>query len=176
MSDRKLIDAAVLVPVFRENNGELKLILIKRSDHGVHGGQLAFPGGKYEPGDKSLYETALRETEEEVGLQRTDVKYLTELPSIDTVSTGYKIHPFLGKISPFKAWILQEEEIAEVLEVSVNELALDETHTTGMFRFEDWIEPREISYYKVGSYQLWGATYKIVKGLLPRLLNNEFEI
>lgn len=171
-----LTDAAVLVPVFRSNDGELKLLVIKRSDHGIHAGQLAFPGGKREQSDKSLFETALRETEEEIGLMREAVIYLAELPAIETMTTGYRIHPFLGKIIPLQDWLIQEKEISEVIEVNLNDLVKDEFHATGMLIFEDWKEPREISYYKIGAYQLWGATYRIVKDLLPRLLNNEFNI
>lgn len=169
-------DAAVLVPVFRNSSGELKLILIKRSDHGIHGGQLAFPGGKTEPYDNSFYDTALRETEEEIGLRKENVKYIAELPVIETITTRYRIHPFLGKIIPMKKWVIQEKEISEVIEVNINDLIGDNLHATGMFRFEDWTEAREISYYKIGAYQLWGATYRIVRDLLPHLLNNEFDV
>lgn len=176
MQDTNYTDAAVLVPIYRDSNGELKLILIKRSDYGIHAGQLAFPGGKTEPCDNSLFETALRETEEEIGLIKDNVKYLTDLPVIKTMTTKYRIYPFLGKITPMKTWNIQKEEVSEIIEVNVNDLVGDDLHATGMFKLEDWDEPREISYYIVGTYQLWGATYRIVRDLLPRLLKNEFNI
>jgi 8-oxo-dGTP pyrophosphatase MutT (NUDIX family) len=176
MQNINLTDAAVLVPVYRDTNGEIRVILIRRSEHGVHGGQLAFPGGKTEPYDKSLFETALRESEEEIGINRNDVKLLSELTAIETVSTRFRIYPFLAKILPLKTWIIQEEEIAEVIEVNINDLANEELHLTGIFLFEDWKEPKEISYFKIGSYQLWGATYRILKPLISRLIAGEFEI
>ena len=66
--------AAVLVPVFRDAAGLLRLVLIVRTDRGLHGGQLAVPGGKVDPGDESLLATALRETEEEIGLAPEQVE------------------------------------------------------------------------------------------------------
>ena len=65
MTEQRRI-AAVLVPVFRDAAGLLRLVLIVRTDRGLHGGQLAAPGGKVDPGDESLLATALRETEEEI--------------------------------------------------------------------------------------------------------------
>jgi len=67
--DSALRDAAVLVPVFRDAEGELRVAIVVRADDGsLHGGQLGLPGGKPEPGDSDLLATALREAEEEVGL------------------------------------------------------------------------------------------------------------
>jgi hypothetical protein len=54
-----LVDAAVLVPLYRDDGGELRVVLVRRADYGVHGGQIAFPGGKREPGDRTLVDTAL---------------------------------------------------------------------------------------------------------------------
>ena len=59
-----IIEAAVLVPIFRRADGVSRVALIRRSDHGVHGGELGFPGGKREPADRTFLETALRETSE----------------------------------------------------------------------------------------------------------------
>lgn len=165
-----------MVPIYRDVNGELKIVLIRRSLNGVHGGQLAFPGGRPELTDASLYETALREAQEEIGLPKEYVTLLEELPPVDTVVTGYLIYPFLAKIERPETWTMQEEEVDEVLEVNISDLTKEGAHTTGMFQFEDWPDPKEISYYKVGPYQLWGASYRIFKPLLPRLTNNEFLI
>lgn len=172
----KLKESAVLVPVFRGSNKELRLILIRRSLHGVHSGQLAFPGGKAEETDVSLEHTALREAEEEIGLESRNVKILAGLPEVEVKASNFRIKPFLAQIIPQEKWVIQESEVSEVLDVSIHELARPESHQEEMFQLEEWPEPRRISFYKVGPYKLWGASYRIFHSLLPRLLNGEFQI
>ncbi len=64
-----MIRSAVLVPIYRSATGRLKMVIIRRSAGGVHGGQLAFPGGKHDKADLNLQGTALREANEEIGLE-----------------------------------------------------------------------------------------------------------
>ena len=63
-----MIDAAVLIPVYRSPPGDLHIVMILRNPGGVHGGQIAFPGGKHDPEDETMLDTALREAREELGL------------------------------------------------------------------------------------------------------------
>lgn len=171
-----LTDAAVIVPVYRDKNGELKLVLIRRSEFGVHSGQLAFPGGRYEQSDKSMLHTALRETEEEIGLKKENIFVLSPLPLIETLATGYRIHPFLARIIPPDNWIIQETEVAEVLEMSIANLANPQYHAEEMMKLENWPSGLNIPFFKVGPYKLWGASYRIILPLIPRLADGEFEI
>ena len=166
----------MLVPVFRDSNEELRLILIRRSLHGVHSGQLAFPGGKAEPSDASLEITALREAEEEIGLRSRHVKILAGLPEVEVRASNFRIKPFLARIVPQDKWIIQESEVSEVLDVNVQELARPELHAEEMLQLKEWAEARKIPFYKVGPYKLWGASYRIFHSLLPRLLKGEFPI
>ncbi|CAN5545607.1 CoA pyrophosphatase [soil metagenome] len=172
----KSIQAAVLVPVYRDSEGLLRLVLIVRAPGGPHGSQIAFPGGVREPGDRSLLETALREAEEEIGLPRDHVEVITGLEVIDTVTTGFTIAPYLGVIERPARWTLQPSEVADVLEVRVNDLLAPGAHDSRLARFDGWPEPREISFYRLGPHELWGATYRIVQPLLPRLVGGEWRI
>jgi hemerythrin len=108
-----MIEASVLVPVYRGTQGELRLILIRRSDNGTHGGHLAFPGGKRDPGDRSMLDTALREAREEVGIPESQIQILAELPPAETRTTGFRVHSFLGRIIQPVAWQRNEHEIAD---------------------------------------------------------------
>jgi 8-oxo-dGTP pyrophosphatase MutT (NUDIX family) len=164
-----LIDSAVLVPIFRRADAVLRVILVRRSDHGVHGGQIGFPGGKREPGDQSLLETALRETREEIGLARDRVKIIEELPSVETLTTAYRIFPFLAQIDPPPVWPHCSDEIAEVLEVAVDDLAKPEAHGEDMADLPAWTGPRPLPFFRLGPHRVWGATYRILLPLLPRL-------
>jgi 8-oxo-dGTP pyrophosphatase MutT (NUDIX family) len=165
----------VLVPVYRDPDGDLRVVVVRRVERGLHAGQLAFPGGVRDPGDASLLETALREAEEEVGLPREDVRVLASLPMIETRTTGYRIAPFLGAIRRPASWRPSEREIAEVLEVRADDLARPETHGETIERFPSWPEPRAIAFYRVGPHRLWGASYRILQPILPRLLSGEWD-
>lgn len=172
------VDSAVLAPVYRDpGDGGLKLVLVLRGPRGIHGGQIAFPGGRHEPADSSLLDTALREAEEEVGLTREGVQVLEPLPVVDTMTTGFRIAPFLGKLEgPPPVWRRQESEIAEVLSVDAASLLQPGAHGVEQWHLPVWDRPRKVSFYRVGPHKLWGATYRIVHPLLPRLLDGEWEI
>jgi 8-oxo-dGTP pyrophosphatase MutT (NUDIX family) len=89
-------EAAVLVPVYRRQDGELMVVLIRRPQGGAHGGQLALPGGQRDPTDADLAATALREANEELGLTADHVELLAALPVVETSTTGFRIAPFLA--------------------------------------------------------------------------------
>jgi 8-oxo-dGTP pyrophosphatase MutT (NUDIX family) len=157
-----LIDSAVLAPVYRDPRDRLRLVFIRRSPHGIHGGQIAFPGGRREPEDPDLLATALREAQEEVGLDPRAVDVLAELPTIDTVATGFRVTPFLGRLTGAPpTWRRQETEIEEILEVPIDELA-PQSHGVELWQLPGWTSPREIPFYRIGPYKLWGATYRMV--------------
>jgi 8-oxo-dGTP pyrophosphatase MutT (NUDIX family) len=172
----QLLESAVLVPVFRGPDGRVSLLLVRRTDFGIHGGQLAFPGGKHSGEDPSMLATALRETREEVGIEESSVQVIAELPVVDTHSTGYRIYPFLGKIQHADEWWFDPREIAEVIPVAVEDLADPRAYGESVEKFSRLPEPIRISFYKVGPHRLWGATYRIVTQLIPRLLNGEWTI
>ena len=172
-----LVDAAVLAPVYRDAEGQLRLVFVLKVPGGRHGGQLAFPGGHREPADGSLRMTALREAEEEIGLSQSQVEVLADLPVVETVSTGYRVAPYLGRITrPGSPWQLQASEIAEVLDVPVAELTRPDAHGEELWRVDAWPEPRLLPFYRVRGHKLWGMTHRIVEPLLPRLEAGEWAI
>lgn len=169
-------ESAVLVPVFRDAGGDMKLVIVRRTEGGLHGGQLAFPGGKRDPGDRSPVETALRETREEIGLDEAAVEILAELPIVDTMTTRFRLFPFLGRIERPGLWKPDTREIAEILEVGVADLARAETHGEETRSFPGLPAPLRIGFFRVGPWKLWGATYRILHPLLPRLTSGEWKI
>ncbi len=154
---------------------DLRLIVVRRAAGGIHGGQLAFPGGKRDAGDASLRATALRESFEEIGLDGT-VEILDRLPAIGTLTSGFRVTPFLARIEPPPAWTLDEREIAEVLDVRLADLGRPRAHGEEMKDFPTWKMPRLIPFYRVGPYKLWGLTYRILRPIVPRLLAGEWEV
>jgi 8-oxo-dGTP pyrophosphatase MutT (NUDIX family) len=166
----------VLVPVFRDDERRLRLVLVVRGDHGIHGGQLGLPGGRAEPDDPGLVETALRETEEEIGLRRDQVEVLAELDPIDAAVSSFRVHPFLARIPSDATFQLRAEEIVGLLTPSVEELADPAARRELPFssaRHPDGLLVEGIS---IEGHVLWGLTLRLLEPLVPRLLAGEWEL
>jgi 8-oxo-dGTP pyrophosphatase MutT (NUDIX family) len=171
-----MIDAAVLIPVYRSLAGELHIVMILRNTGGVHGGQIAFPGGKHDPEDETMLDTALREVREELGLLVPKQDVLAELPMEQTRTTGYRVFPYLARITLPDKWQIAEREIAEVVDVKLNELTRPGGHDKMIERFPTWTKAQQVSYYQVGERRLWGLSYRILQPVVPRLVAGEWEV
>jgi 8-oxo-dGTP pyrophosphatase MutT (NUDIX family) len=174
--DNPLVESAVLVPLYRDDDGDVQLVIVRRVDGGPHGGQLAFPGGKYSDGDRTLVGTALRETHEEIGLAPEAVEILEPLDAMETVTTSFLITPFLARIVRPREWKRSKSEIAEILEVPLKHFADPAIHGEEMRSFDELPAPIRIPFYRIDDYELWGATYRILHPLLPRLFAEEWVI
>ena len=107
-------DAAVLVPLY-EHEGDVHVVFTRRRDDlRRHAGEISFPGGRQDFPDEDLRATALRESEEEIGLAPSDVELVGALPPTGTLVTGYKIHPFVGVIRPGHEWVPQPLEVSVI--------------------------------------------------------------
>jgi len=161
--------AAVLAPVYRDEEGRLRLVLIVRVDRGHHGGQLAFPGGRVDEGETPLA-AALREAEEEVGLEPASVRVVAELPAVRSGPTNLDVHPFLGRIPAGVAWRPNPSEVADVLEPAVAELWDPAIRRELLFANARRPEGLLVDGIPVGDRVLWGMTLRILDDLVPRLL------
>lgn len=173
---RQQTQAAVLVPVFRDPAAGLRLVVIRRVDAGIHGGQISFPGGKPERTDTSLVETAVRETTEEIGLGRGDVEIIEALPVVRTQTSRFDIHPFLGRIRPPSTWRPQEREVAEVIEIGVAELAHPGVRALESVQPHSTAAPITVPCFRVAGTLIWGATYRILDPLVARLAGSEWDL
>jgi 8-oxo-dGTP pyrophosphatase MutT (NUDIX family) len=155
--------ASVLVPLYMKQ-GEPYVVLTKRTDHlSQHPGQISFPGGGRDPEDADAAATALREAEEEIGLDRTQVDVLGPLDLLDTI-TGFRVSPFVGAIPadyPFKA---AQEEVAEILQLPLQGFLVPGALTIETREFLG--APRRIYGYTVHGTLVWGATGRIVHHFL----------
>jgi 8-oxo-dGTP pyrophosphatase MutT (NUDIX family) len=158
-------DSAVLVPLFCDENRRLHAVFTKRrEDLNRHAGEISFPGGRRDGGE-TLVETALREAHEEVGLPPAAVEVVGALAPVGTFVTNYAIYPFVGLIEPGFEWIVQEAEVAQVLELAIDDLiaghSLERLVRRGMAFKSD--------VYRVDGHMVWGATARILGDLLRRL-------
>ena len=164
---KPLIPAAVLVPLVVHEDG-LNVMLTKRTDHlNNHGGQISFPGGRVDDSDRDALHTALRETEEEVGLHSKDIEIIGELDEY-IVGTGYLVNPIIGVIEPPFELTLHEGEVAEVFEVPLEFLITPEN----MKRHAREFEGIKRHYFAITweEYFIWGATAGMLRNLSQRLL------
>jgi 8-oxo-dGTP pyrophosphatase MutT (NUDIX family) len=177
LSSAELRTAAVLLPVYRDDEGELRIVLVVRADDGgLHGGQLGLPGGKPEPADGSLLRTALREAHEEVGLDPRAVSVLATLDPIETASTGWRVHPFLGRIDARTDWVTQEQEVVGVLTPLVRELVEPTSRRTLPFASLRFPEPLLVDGIDIEGHVLWGMTLRLLDDVVPRLLAGEWAV
>jgi 8-oxo-dGTP pyrophosphatase MutT (NUDIX family) len=167
--------AAVLVPVFRDADGELRLVLIVRVDRGLHGGQLALPGGKADADDESLLATALREAEEEIGLSPAEVDVITELAPVHSGPTRFDVHPFLARIPADVRWRPSEAEVVEVLTPLVADLGRPDARRELLFTSARFPEGLLVDGIPIGERVLWGMTLRLLDDVVPRLLAGEWE-
>jgi len=157
----------VLVPLFVLGEDEAPHVVLtrRRADLRSHAGEISFPGGRQDPNDADLEETALREAEEEIGLDRTAVSLIGELQPVSTFVTGYLIHPFVGLIPAGQLWQVSPREVDAVLELPLRALREGRTRTQ--------MERRGISFetdaFVVDEHLIWGATARILDNLLGRL-------
>jgi 8-oxo-dGTP pyrophosphatase MutT (NUDIX family) len=156
-------DAAVLVPL--HGDPLTAVFTERRADLRRHAGEISFPGGRQDEPDEDLRMTALREAEEEVGLPASEVELVGALPPVGTFVTGYRIHPFVGRIPPGRIWTIQESEVEQVLEFSLPELVAGHE----MKRLMRKGVPIKTPTYTVDGHLIWGATARIVQSLLERL-------
>ncbi|MEL6684351.1 MAG: CoA pyrophosphatase [Pseudomonadota bacterium] len=162
--DGKLTPAAVLLGI----RAKLEtVILTKRSARlKHHPGQIAFPGGKQDPDDSTLSDTALREAREEIGLPPEMVQVLGHLPPHQTV-TGYQVTPVLGLIAGHYDPVPEAGEVSEVFEVPLAHLVNTENY---LIEGRRWQGRRRL-YYTVpfGPYYIWGATARILRAFAERM-------
>ncbi len=163
--------SAVLLPLHAGADGTPHVIFTERSRAlRRHSGEISFPGGRQDAGDGSLWATALREAQEEIGLAPARVTPLGELPAVFTVVSNYLIVPQVGLVAGTLAEIapaINPAEVALVIDAPLAALADPAIHHT-----EEWTRGGRshlVYFYQYGPHRIWGATARILADLLQRI-------
>jgi 8-oxo-dGTP pyrophosphatase MutT (NUDIX family) len=157
---------AVLIILYKKN-GETHLVLTRRRDDlQAHPGQISFPGGRRE-GDETLAMTAVREAQEEIGVFPAHLNVLGQLESLYIGPSDFEVHPFVAWHDGQPRFIMQEEEVAEILEVSLAHLLNPENSYEEPWEIRGFTV--QVPYFLVGEHQVWGATAMMLSELLERL-------
>ncbi|WP_374381274.1 CoA pyrophosphatase [Dongia sp.] len=162
MVGKKLVPAAVLVPLV-DRPGGMTVLLTKRTDHlHDHAGQISFPGGRVDAGDADAIAAALRETEEETGLDRAHIDTIGQL-DIYVTRTGFEVTPVVGLVRPGFSLNPDSFEVAEVFEVPLAFFLAPDSR-----RMESRVWQGHTRYFYVypyGKYYIWGATAGMLNNL-----------
>jgi 8-oxo-dGTP pyrophosphatase MutT (NUDIX family) len=159
-------EAAVLLPLYGWPEEPGLVFTERRADLRRHAGEISFPGGRRDAGDADLAATALRESQEEIGLDPSLVEIGEELPPTGTFVTGYRIHPFVGRIPHPRELDLRPNpaEVETVLTFSLDLLR----ENYGIRRLVRRGVPIHTPTYEVEGHLIWGATARILGDFLER--------
>ncbi|WP_028240485.1 CoA pyrophosphatase [Stutzerimonas azotifigens] len=157
-----LPEAAVLMPITRSDAPELVLTL-RASGLSTHGGEVAFPGGRRDPEDADLVQTALREAEEEVGLAPGLVEIVGPLSSLVS-RYGIHVTPYVGFVPDYFEYRPNDAEIASVFSVPLEFFRQDPREVTHRIDYvgQSWYVPA----YQYGDYRIWGLTATMIVELV----------
>lgn len=140
----------------KEYNVNLLFILRKKYP-GVHSNQVGFPGGKKEKTDKDLFQTALRETSEEVGVPGQSVEVMKELSEVYIPPSNFMVTPFLGIYKNPQPFILQESEVEQLIEVNFTDV-IDDANLVQQNLTTSYAKNIEVPAFKLNGHIVWGAT------------------
>ncbi len=158
------IKAAVLILIFPDK-GKLSTVFIKRTKYpGTHSGQISFPGGKFEPVDKSLYKTALRETCEELGISTENIKKLGKLTPLYIGVSNFNVFPYVGYINTELKFRIQKEEVEHT--ITENLSILLNHNIKGEFRIQKNGFDFSAPCFHIKESKIWGATAMILNEFL----------
>jgi len=158
-SEEQAIQSAVLILLYPDKDN-INFILTERTKEVQHHkGQISLPGGSWEKGEH-LPETALRETEEEIGIPAEKIEIISKLTPLFVKVTGYMIHPFIGHIHQRPKITPHPNEVSNVFTVNILELMDPDNQQTELWTIRE--TPVDVPFFKFGKYKVWGATAMIL--------------
>jgi len=165
--------AGVLILFYPDQKRQTHLVLILRKSYqGVHSAQVGFPGGKLEEGDHTIEYTAIRETFEEIGVPEHCVKILKSLTQLYIPPSNFTVHPFLGVTEWCPIFKIQEDEVEDVIEVSLSNL-LNEKNRIITSVTTSYKANAKVPAFQLNGHIVWGATAMMLselKDLLKEVL------
>ncbi|MEL1240500.1 NUDIX hydrolase [Flavobacterium flavipallidum] len=173
LKETKPKEAAVTMLFYPKDNETHLVLIVRNSYKGVHSAQIAFPGGKFESEDFELKKTALRETEEEIGIDRNKIEIVKAFTSLYIPPSNFMVYPFLGICKEEIQFVPDPVEVAAVIELPLSVFRDDaivtvENLSTSYASFID------VPAFKIQGYVVWGATAMMLSELRD-VLNTVFK-
>ena len=164
--------AGVMALFYPDNSKQTHLVLILRKTYkGVHSAQIGFPGGKYEDDDKTLEQTAIRETWEEIGVLSHQVKVVKQMTEVYIPPSNFYVQPFIGITQNTPKFIKQDDEVEALIEVDLDHFLDKKSLINKKVKTSYSIEV-EVPAFKLNDYVVWGATAMMlseIKDLIKQL-------
>lgn len=160
-------NAAVLCLLFPKND-EWHIGLMKRTAHekDKHAGQISFPGGSYETTDPSFEYTAIRETEEEIGVPQNEINIIGKMTNLYIPISNFLVHPYVGFCETQPNFVPDASEVAAVLQPSVRHLLHPTTRKTKTITTHHGWTMKDVPYFDIEGDTLWGATAMMMNEFL----------
>lgn len=156
--------AAVLMLLYPKQNMTHLALIVRNSYPGVHSSQIAFPGGKVENFDIDLADTALRETEEEIGVAKEKVKVVRAFSEVYIPPSNYLVSPFLGFSKTELQFILCPDEVSGIIELPLIDF-LDESIIVNVAMSTSYATNISVPAFQIGNHLVWGATAMMMSEL-----------
>jgi len=156
--------AGVMILLYPED-GVWKVVFTQRASkyaHDKHKGQMSFPGGKMEPSDRDLVETAKRETQEEIGVAAALIHTLGQLTDLYIPVSNFKVQPVVGYVEVQPEFVLEENEVAELVSLDVASLCSNEIRKTKDISISKQMTLKRVPYFDIQGKVVWGATAMIL--------------
>jgi len=156
--------AAVLMLFYPKNKQTHLALILRNSYNGVHSSQIAFPGGKVEAEDADFSATALRETQEEIGINPNHITMVRAFTQVYIPPSNFMVYPFMGYSTTELVFTLQEEEVAGLVELSLADF-LDERIIENKIMKTSYADAFEVPGFQVDQHFVWGATAMMLSEL-----------
>ncbi len=159
------VQSAVLILFYSDELGNVKFPLIQRPTYdGAHSGQVSFPGGKAEETDKNLFHTALRETEEEIGIRQGDVEVVGQLTELHISVSNFLVTPVVGFMAKKPEFVIDIQEVEAVIEADLYDILNTERRKEGTILVRE-LYKIQTPYFDIGDRVVWGATAMMLSEL-----------
>jgi 8-oxo-dGTP pyrophosphatase MutT (NUDIX family) len=168
--------SAVMCLLFEKQSNIYGVLIERQDDGGKHSGQIAFPGGKIELTDQSLLETALRETEEEIGIKKELIEPIGALTPVFIPVSNYMVHPFIGILKDQTEYILCEDEVKSVIEFNLKDLLDEKCKTFKTISNHLGHNLKNVPCFILNDKIVWGATSLILNEIKTILINSELKL
>ncbi|WP_299215348.1 CoA pyrophosphatase [uncultured Dokdonia sp.] len=165
--------AGVMVLLYPDQKQVTKMILILRKTYkGVHSNQVGFPGGKVEDEDRDMLDTALRETEEEIGVARHKITVVKEMTTSYIPPSNFFVYPFLGYSTSPLDFVAQEEEVEGLIEVTLEDF-LSDTAVISKKMSTSYMDDIDVPAFFLNGHVVWGATAMMLNEVKVLLLSGQ---
>lgn len=156
--------AAVMMLLYPKTGKTHLVLIVRNSYEGIHSAQIALPGGKYEMTDENYANTALRETQEEIGIHPENIEIIRPFTHLYIQASNFLVYPFLGVSREEIVFIPDETEVAQIIELPIADFLKDEliVNTTMSTSYAKNIQ---IPAFKINEHIVWGATAMILSEL-----------